>query len=120
MILLAHALSLAVIGGWIWSGTFLHLARFVGRTGGPSLKAVFHELKPFYWPAICVQAVTDAFMTGVGWDDLLVVGIWAGCWWAMRNDGDDDDRWRKRRKKLAERVSIVAGRLAVVPATGGA
>lgn len=37
-------------------------------------------------------------------------------WWLLKRGSDDDDRWKKRRKKLAEKVSVVGGRLAVTPA----
>lgn len=36
-------------------------------------------------------------------------------WLVYRNLPDDDDRWKKRRKKLSEQVSVVGGRLQVVP-----
>jgi hypothetical protein len=36
-------------------------------------------------------------------------------WWLWRNDKDDDDRWKRRRTKLAEKVEQVGGKLTVTP-----
>jgi hypothetical protein len=33
-------------------------------------------------------------------------------WWT---DKDDDDRWRKRRKKLADKIRVTGGKLTVAP-----
>lgn len=36
-------------------------------------------------------------------------------WWLYRDEGDDDDRWKRRRRKLAQKIAEVGGKLAVVP-----
>lgn len=47
--------------------------------------------------------------------DVLVILVTFFVWIIIHNDKDKDDRWKKRRKKLAARVKQMGGKLVVVP-----
>lgn len=83
--------------------------------GEPSrLRAFVNELKlPFAvvliaWIPVMIMsgywsAISDYMMVGFGVLALIVP--------------DDDDRWKRRRRKLRDKVAEIGGRLTVVPAT---
>jgi hypothetical protein len=73
------------------------------------------ESKPFALPAVIAMYVAVVAVGKGGWSNNLTLIIEAACWLYWRKDPDDDDRWKKRRKKVAEQVSVVGGRLQVVP-----
>jgi hypothetical protein len=50
---------------------------------------------------------------------VALISIATVAWWITRNWPSDDDRWKRRRKKLTEAVKQKAGRLVVVPAEVG-
>lgn len=47
--------------------------------------------------------------------DVIVILMTFFVWIIIHNDKDKDDRWKKRRKKLAARVKQMGGKLVVVP-----
>lgn len=50
------------------------------------------------------------------WLDSILWPVNVLVWWfSIVKDEDRDDRWKKRRKKVAEKVKEVAGKLVVVP-----
>lgn len=75
---------------------------------------VFFELRPLYIPAHIIVAIHHLTHnpTGNDWFDLTVGFALA---WMMWRYKDDDDRWKRRRRKLAEKVEAVGGKLTVVP-----
>ncbi|MCX5066953.1 hypothetical protein OOJ91_13960 [Micromonospora lupini] len=114
---LFNSLATGVILAWVFSGLVLSIAKLLQR-GAPSLaRNLFHELRPFYLPAVVVAFVASG-MLGVGWVRWLNLALNLWSWWVFRDLDDDDDRWKRRRKRLVERVSVVDGQLRVVP--GGA
>jgi hypothetical protein len=79
-------------------------------------RGIWAELKPFYLPAVAVLLV-DHIATGqiYGWQVLFDV-CYVANWFFFRN-ADDDDRWKRRKDKVAGKVKALAsGRLTVVPA----
>lgn len=73
-----------------------------------------HELWPFALPGLLLSAVYE-FLTR-DWlqfgSALVMLAIWA----RTRNWPGDDDRWRRRRRKLAATVQRQGGRLVITPA----
>lgn len=85
--------------------------RDVGRT-------IAAEVRPFYLPAVTVSYAYDFqshFVHGTAIQRLFyAVGLAGGlAFYWMYND--DDDRWRKRRKKLTEKITRAGSRLVVSP-----
>lgn len=103
---------------WIWT-TFM-LCWFAKQWRGVRLAAtIFYNLKPFAVPLIAAQFVTTVAMSpriNLGADLTLILDV--AFWWVcVRRDKDDDDRWRKRGRKLAGKIrALDSGRLAVEPA----
>ena len=104
--------------GWtayVIASMCVFILRAAGQDIPPLARAVRAELKPFALPLILAATVPDA----LAYPDPVSVGVVAMCvvgWWLSRHDKDDDDRWKRRRQRLAAKVAAVAGRLAVVPA----
>lgn len=103
-----------VISSWLIAGT----------GGRDFFRNVYHECKPFYWPAVIVMIAGDVYphsfityvLNWVHWLNLVTFWIaWIAC-----KDVDDDDRWKRRRRKLAEAVKSIGSKLVVVPAPAGA
>lgn len=79
------------------------------------INTVFFELRPFYLPAIFTTSLI-ALATGEwNWGHPITLAFSLVNWWLWRNEKDDDDRWKRRREKLAEKVEAVGGKLTVVP-----
>lgn len=73
------------------------------------------ELRPLYWPASLIVIVASC-SDGVGWLDALNAACTVINWYVLKDK--HDDRWRKRRVKLAEKVTRRGSRLVVVPVGG--
>lgn len=113
-------LVLKVIFDWTFIAWQLcSLLRSLGLRTGP-LNSIRAELHPFRW-FLCVAAYVLYPIAYAGsapwWTHGIFLVQMLNCWTA-RHDNDDDDRWKRRRKALADRVSEIGGRLVVVPNTG--
>ena len=108
--------------GWLnnfitWCAIFYLLgARFLGREW-EVFRTTTLELKPLFWPTAFLtlwdtMARTDLTNFDKGW---AVAGILVG-WYLIKRISEDDDRWKRRREKLLEKVSAVGGRLVITPA----
>ncbi|MBM0275140.1 hypothetical protein [Micromonospora tarensis] len=117
MTALVNSLATVLILSWIFSGVAIMVAKLLYRDPPRFARTLFHELRPFYLPAVVVAFVTAGMLSDSWWRWLnLALNVWN--WWRLRNLDDDDDRWKRRRKRLAEQVSVSGGRLVVV--SGGA
>lgn len=110
---------MVVISAWILAG--MTLAAAGPGADAPAARAVFHELRPLYLPAVAVFCVSGVLSSG----DLPLMALAAATqvwsWFLLKDRGGDDDRWKRRRKRAAEKISQVGSRLVVAPApTGGA
>jgi hypothetical protein len=85
---------------WVFSSFLLDIMRHSGIRLSPLTLWTRRELNPGY--AIGVRPLFG-----------LAMGLF--CCWAYAHDEDDDDRWKKRRQKLAAKVAVLGGRLQVVP-----
>lgn len=75
------------------------------------------EVRPFYLPAMVVcMAEETAQGELTGWRVLVeILAVMA--WWAFK--GEDDDRWKRRRKRVQAKIAQVGAKLVVVPAPAG-
>jgi hypothetical protein len=116
MLEVIHELSYGVLQIWGWSAFCLW--RGSARRGGV-LHRIYHEVKPFYLPVLAIREIGMA-MTGHGpaWVALMTfdTALWYANWRAFHNVDDDDDRWKRRKAKLVEKVRALGGRLVAEPA----
>ena len=94
------------------------IARFLGVRSRRWINWVFFELRPIAPFFLLASYLLESVLRGnhgMGWR-IFTLACGAYNWWASRGDKDDDDRWKKRRRKVAARVKQVGQRLAVVPA----
>jgi hypothetical protein len=117
------ALARMVATGFAVSSAMLTVIAFVrvfkpGLPKPDALRWLWAELRPFYLPA-CVVGVLETVLAGEGGGFWIWVGhaLQFACWWIYKNvDDDDEDRWKRRKAKLKEKVAQLGGRLVVVPA----
>jgi hypothetical protein len=95
------------------------VTKALGRQPHRFLFRIWWELRPFYLPAAAIRCgigmvLADGWVKGLYPIVFLVDLV---IWRINKNLGDDDDDpWKRRRKKLAEKVEAVGGKLTVVPA----
>lgn len=113
------AIADMVCFAWTVGSMILWATRtFGGDTSGHPLRSVVSELRPLYLPAVVVivayHTQTHALL---GWntfgDACYVLN-----WFFYKDEGDD--RWKRRAKKAAEKITRRGARLVVVPAGGRA
>jgi hypothetical protein len=118
---LAYNLTLYGQLAWACSYAARGLLRVWGRSVPSVVTWVFFEGRPFIPTVVAGYCLSGALVhgtDGMGTRAFCAVGVLAG-WCAACFEKDDDDRWRKRRAKAAERVRRVGARLQVVPAASG-
>lgn len=111
------ATLLWIAASWVvYAGKRYNLPELAVEVAG----LVWSDLRPLYLPAVAayhacrlVNGISPAWVAFMLIVDLVI-------WWALKDLGDHDDRWKRRREKLAARVAQFGGRLTVVPAAGGA
>lgn len=80
---------------------------------------VYNEMRPFALCMVLTLCATDILIYPTHiLPNILISVINILVWWkCMRNDDDDDDRWRKRSRRLREKITaLTSGRLVVEPA----
>lgn len=122
MIDFLDVMSSVVQIAWIASGLTLSIIKDVF---GPMMRRkirkptisrwVWAELRPVYLPACFVHTFCTAAQ-GELHDWGIYVEALSYLNWFILKDADEDDRWKRRREKLAETVQRVGARLVVVPA----
>lgn len=117
LLTLLGALSAAVTAGFNWCGLLLSLAEMFGRKPPKLVRAVFHEVRPFFLPAVVVSFTIDTVTNDSAlWLRGLTLGLNIFNWFMFKDQGGDDDRWKRRKAKLVEKVTAVDGRVVVAPA----
>jgi hypothetical protein len=108
--------ALTVLFWVIISGVFPYLTFGVLGLFDERWKQWYLEGRFFYkWLGYPYLIVYNALT-----NDWLAAGIWSlNLVIAWTIGPDDDDRWKKRRKRLAGKVKALNGRLVVVPVTEG-
>lgn len=119
MIALLLALSAIVTSAWCFACVVLLLSKTHGRAYPALARAIFHELRPLFLPAAATVYVTDAIGEGTFIDGMRIFGFACQIFiWVYYRKFDDDDRWKRRAKRLAEKVEAAGHRLTVVPVGG--
>lgn len=114
MIVLVYGLCQLAVFFWGAAGLALSNAKRIGLRPPPLIRNVYHELRPFYWPAVVV-----GLLLGATTEASVVAGIKVlldALVWLLFRNADDDDRWKRRRRRLAQKVAVRGGQLVVVPA----
>jgi len=108
------AFAAAVTTTWTLSGMALSTLKGAGYHSR-LIRGLWAELRPFYLPAVAVL-ITNHVMAGemIGWNTFAHTCQIAN--WFFFKDVDDDDRWKRRKAKLAEKIERRGGRLVVIPA----
>lgn len=110
-----HGLLWAFHIVWLVSWAFVALPPFWGRSVPPLARWVFNEGRPLMPVAIIAVFLIDALLRGtdgMAWR-IVALAIWMWNWW--RSGRDKDDRWKRRKRKLHERVARVGTKLVAVP-----
>lgn len=96
----------------------VRLAYHFNRLPSPRLATwIRYELDYLVPVAITLNALFDPHgRPQHHWWTALMIAWQMFCWWLLRRgDRDDDDRWKRRGRRLRERVAAVRGRLVVQP-----
>lgn len=105
---------------WIVNGVILMMGNGHQRPEWVAVNRwIWAELRLFYLPAVAI-VIGSLVLRGevLGWNTLVIFCDLMN--WFMLKNLDDDDRWKRRRKKLSEKVARVGGRLVAVPVKAGA
>jgi hypothetical protein len=98
---------------WTFAGLWLLAYRKFMPTP-PIVRTLWVELRPFYLPTVAVLIATD-IARGAIWGWYLVWHIdWVVNWYLFRN-ADEDDRWKRRGRKVLEKIQATDHGLVVVP-----
>lgn len=115
---LVFTLSLLACATWTIAAVALDFMRTFGvdrdAPGRRFARAIWAELRPFYLLAATI-VIAGHVMAGemMGWNALFdAMKIWV---WFQLKDVDEDDRWKRRKRKLAEKIGQRGGRLVVIP-----
>lgn len=101
---------------WIWAGCAINLCRTFDRKPPEITRIVWQELRPFYLAAVSVEVAHEvASGEFSGWLDPASAALAYFAWYLLKDIDDPDDRWKRRKAKLVERIGLVGGRLKVVP-----
>lgn len=91
--------------------------------------ALYRNMLPFMWVIATVVAAAQALVsapvhlvTGEPWEvafDAVFTAIWTAVavHWYRRWKNSGDDTWKKRRRKMVEKIQLVGDRLVPVPVT---
>lgn len=103
---------------WCMSAIAINISRkFAGGHYHKWLGFIFSEIKPFY---LTIVIINIAILSMSGellrhpysiWESF----VWLCCWWVYKDTIDDDDRWKKRKKKVLDKVKRLGSKLVVVP-----
>lgn len=107
---------------WMIAGSALYGLKMSGMSK-PDTKAfkvlwwIFCEVKPFFRTfAILIGLYHALPLQPFSWLSVLVTALQLAYFHIFKDLDDDDDRWKRRRQKLLDKVTITGGKLAVIPA----
>jgi hypothetical protein len=119
MIPLTFMTCAMVMNTWAISVIVIYTARRERVDPARWARWCWAELRPSYLPAIAAYAIA-AFLISPWTLGANVIAIGLGLLvWHLGKDIDDDERWKRRKAKLAAKVSRKRARLVVVPVTVG-
>lgn len=113
LLAVVEGLGIAVRLSWALAAIVLMSERGSGRLRAASVW-VISELRPFYLPAVGLR-IADLVVHGemTGWNIFFSASALA-LWWFVKDEGDD--RWKRRRAKVTEKIARRGARLVVLPA----
>lgn len=77
---------------------------------------IFHEVKPFFRPFAVILCLNHTFpLNSWSWVSLLILAGQFVLFYFYK-DIDDDDRWKKRKRRVLDKITITDGKLTVIPA----
>lgn len=91
------------------------MSRLFGWPQHPIIPALYFNLKPFFLPALMIGTGYDFARGNMSPVDYILTAISFVFGIMIYNDKDDDDRWKRRREKLASKVQEAGGKLVIVP-----
>jgi hypothetical protein len=113
-----HLIAACGCVGWVaylTASLSVWLGSRTGRDVPELARTIRAELKPFALWLLLAEYAPIIAADATLWN-LLGLGFQLSLWLFYRR-GDDDDLWKRRRKKLADKVAEVGGRLVLVPVT---
>ena len=108
----------AVAGNVMLTWALFGGALMFKRAGMPCpnlIVTIWAELRPFYLPATFIYVAVDV-AHGRIWGLDMVFHVCYVLNWFLFKDVDDDDRWKRRRRKVLEKIRATDRGLVVVPA----
>jgi hypothetical protein len=117
---LLHFLAMVVKINWTWSVAWYDIVDYFGKhRAAATMRFIAAETKPFYLPSVLIYWGTFRFTNddpGPLWLNAIFIAVDLTMWLFFRNHNpDDDDRWKRRRKKVSESIKKVGARLVIVP-----
>ena len=81
-----------------------------------AMRWIFHEVKPLFRAIAVIRCVVFCIpLTPLDFINALI--LIQDFWYYERfKNADDDDRWKRRKRKVLEKIEIVNGHLAITPA----
>jgi hypothetical protein len=117
---LIKTLAVTTAFGWYASSTVLFL--WIQFQNPPpnwilALRELRAELRPFYLPAAGIVLAVHIGNGEIGdWWTAFNDSCRFGLWFMYKDFDNDDDRWKRRKARLTEKIQRVGARLVVVPA----
>lgn len=103
--LILRSAALLVIGAWVVS----RIVRDVtvrGTSGRSTARSIAYEIRPFVIPAAMLDAAASIALNGFTPTSRIFNAIWVALVvWDVWQD-HDDDRWKRRGKKLLGRLHL--------------
>lgn len=103
---------------WLLTAMMLFWQKMLGKRLPERLhgwvRRVYLEIKPFFLYLLVLDLVADAVRRDLSAWDAILFALNVFNYYNLRNL-DDDDRWKRRKAKLKEMVSVADGKLVVVP-----
>lgn len=123
MITVLTVVAKVVANVWVFAWWIVEVYRWVVRRLGLNpprwvdlvahvARTLHAELRPFYLPATVFVIAHSLPHQHSPWD-LIGDAFAAACYWVCTLD--DDDRWKRRRKRVADRIKATVAGLVVVP-----
>ena len=120
MIPLIFVASATVMSTWAMTSVMILTARRDGIDPPGWVRWCWAELRPCYLPANAVFAVAGFLISPWSLGGAAITVALGLLLWRLVKDIDDDDRWKRRKAKLAAMVARKGARLVVVPVSAGA
>lgn len=117
---LANLFAEALMFSWLLAAVAVVASRNWPELIHPWFRTIYFELRPFYLPA---AAIRGGYLLAAGrgplWATWVGIGLDLLAWLVYRGVGGDDDRWKRRWRKVGQAIQRLGSRLIVVPDVSG-